>query len=402
MNTEQLTEMLQWFLIAFNKKHRIKLTYAHRTIEQALGCLVSIDQVYAFLKENKYRYIEMDNVLQQPHTEIVDFEESAGNDNMASDRRSTFDELEDIDTLLAQKLEIKVDTEVPLTSKMQASYRLNGHLLNEYKTTRDLMAMHQLVLSNIGLVNKMVSKYKNYMNHTLSEEDLRQEGIFGLMKAIERFDHREGVNLSTYAIQWIRQSITRAIIDKGTIVRVPVHMVELIRKVKKTEAKFNNDIYDERIFVGKVCEECGISVEKYRHVKTVEHRYLVFTSLNQHVLSGELEGDTELLDFVPNDRLEVFSSFPIEYRDPYERLEQSILYDNLRLLLDGLTDRQKEVIIYRFGLDNGGEGRTLEEVGKIFGLTRERIRQIEEKALRKLRLMKKKEKYIWLAEGVPS
>ncbi|PAD71816.1 sigma-70 family RNA polymerase sigma factor [Paenibacillus campinasensis] len=402
MNTEQLKEMLQWFLVAFNKKHRIKLSYAHRTIEQALACPVSVDQVYAFLKENKYRFIEVDTELQRSHSAIETLKDLEGPDNTAPVSPSLNNELEDIDALLGQTLEMKVVSEVHLATKKQASYLLNDHLLNEYGSTNNVSAMQQLVLSNLGLVNKMVSKYKNYMNHTLSEEDLRHEGIFGLMKAIERFDQKAGVNLSTYAIQWIRQSITRSIIDKGTTVRIPVHMVELIRKIKKVEAKLANNLNGEKVSIKAVCDECGISVEKYHMAKTVEHRYLAFTSLNQHVASGDIEGDTELFDFVPNDRLEVFSSLPIEYRDPYERLEQSILHENLRLLLEGLTDREKEVLIYRFGLDNGGEGRTLEEVGGIFGVTRERIRQIEERALRRLRSMKNKDKYIWLAEGVPS
>lgn len=373
---DQLSEKLQWFLLAYPKKHRIKLSFTHRTIENTLKEKISPVVAYAFLKANHYKHIEMDINIEEP-----------------SKPKSKHKPLDDLDAILGTTLQPKQPTRAEQEGKAPQSHRMNEHLLQDYNKNKDTVVFHNLVAANMRLVHSVSVRYKNYMNHSLTEDDLVQEGVFGLMEAIERYDPALGYSLSTYATHWIRQRVIRAIINSGTTVRIPVHMVEQIRSVKKAEARLALE-YEEEVPIDAVCEELGISKEKYLELKLVEHRFLMFTSLNQYV--GTDEGDTELLEFIPNDRLEVMTSFPEEFHDPYELTEKRILRENVMTLLNRLTEREKTVIEYRFGLRDGTR-RTLEEIGEILGVTRERVRQIESKALRRLKAVKQKNKTLWIS-----
>ncbi|MFA1642084.1 RNA polymerase sigma factor RpoD/SigA [Chryseomicrobium imtechense] len=262
------------------------------------------------------------------------------------------------------------------------SYRQNGELF-EYlveSPERHDEIVEKLVENNQNLVNKIAIRYQGIAGKALTHEDLVNEGNLGLLKAIDRFDVTRGFHFSTYATHWIRQSITRAIADKSNIIRIPVHMFEKINKMRRIEREFLVNPEAEDLY--EYLESQEISREQYYKLKTIENNFLHDVSLNQVI--GESE-DAELMDFINLDSADniLLSHDIIQYFDAERTIEQKALTEELIRVMSDLKDREREVIISRFGLD-GGEPKTLEEVGKIFGVTRERIRQIEAKALRKL------------------
>lgn len=310
-----------------------------------------IDKLYDILEGINIEIVDEDFSLEDPDDDILLEEEE-------KEEETQIALSEGINTGDPVKVYLKEIGRVPLLTTEEEID------LAERMSLGDKEAKKRLSEANLRLV---VSIAKRYVGRGMQFLDLIQEGNLGLIKAVEKFDYTKGFKFSTYATWWIRQAITRAIADQARTIRIPVHMVETINKVKKASSQLLHKNGHETS-VEEVAAELNMPVEKVREIIRVSQEPV---SLETPI--GE-EEDSHLGDFIPDD----------EAPAPAEAASHTLLKEQLKDVLDTLTDREEKVLRLRFGLEDG-RTRTLEEVGKEFNVTRERIRQIEAKALRKLR-----------------
>ena len=282
-------------------------------------------------------------------------------------------EIGKVDLLTAAE---EVDLAMKIQAGTEATEKLEAHEAGEIELTRaelrrlnrieavGLEAKQALISANLRLV---VSIAKRYVGRGMLFLDLIQEGNLGLIRAVEKFDYTKGFKFSTYATWWIRQAITRAIADQARTIRIPVHMVETINKLVRIQRQLLQDLGRDPT-PEEIGAEMGLSAERVREIQKISQEPV---SLETPI--GE-EEDSQLSDFIEDAGAVA----------PPEAASDSMLREQLEQVLDGLADRERKVIKLRFGLEDG-HPRTLEEVGREFGVTRERIRQIESKTLAKLR-----------------
>jgi len=333
-------------LIAIGKKN--KNTLDHKEIMEFLGDVDldpdQVEQVYEWLTSQGMDLqagMDADDIDAEKEKE-VDLAAVEGAINIDDHVRMYLKEIGKVPLLSAEE-------EINLARRMESG---------------DEQAKQRLAEANLRLV---VSIAKRYVGRGMLFLDLIQEGNLGLIKAVEKFDYKKGYKFSTYATWWIRQAITRAIADQARTIRIPVHMVETINKLIRVSRQLLQELGRDPT-PDELAKEMQMPVEKVREILKIGQEPV---SLETPI--GE-EEDSHLGDFIPDDDIPA----------PAEAAAFSLLKEQLKEVLDTLTDREEKVLRLRFGLDDG-RARTLEEVGKEFNVTRERIRQIEAKALRKLR-----------------
>ncbi|MGN0346230.1 MAG: RNA polymerase sigma factor RpoD [Lachnospiraceae bacterium] len=272
------------------------------------------------------------------------------------------------ETLLKEKEALEAKAKMTATDKKLYETLKNKIAENEDLIKKGKKAEHSLAEANLRLV---VSIAKRYVGRGMSFLDLISEGNLGLIKAVEKFEYKKGYKFSTYATWWIRQAITRAIADQARTIRIPVHMVETINKMIRISRQLLQELGREPT-PAEIAEKMEIPEERVREIQKMSQEP---TSLETPI--GE-EEDSHLGDFIPDDNVPV----------PVDSAVSTMLREQMYDVLQGLTERERRVLILRFGIEDG-RARTLEEVGKEFDVTRERIRQIEAKAIRKIRCSSK-------------
>ncbi len=356
-NFEELLKQLVEF--GKSKKGVLELNEINDFLKDESLTVEQLEMIYQYLEEHKI------DVLRVMNDDFVDDDILLDDDDSRFDASAeeeidieSIDLLEGVGTEDPVRMYLKEIGMVPLLTPEEEME------LAKRKAEGDQYAKDRLIESNLRLV---VSIAKRYTGRGMSFLDLVQEGNLGLIKGVEKFDYEKGYKLSTYATWWIRQSVTRALADQARTIRVPVHMVETINKLSKMQRKLTLELGYEPS-MAELAEALNMTEDKVIEIMQIAREP---ASLETPI--GE-EDDSNLGDFVADNNAIT----------PEGNIESVMLREHIDLLLDDLKEREKQVILLRFGLLDG-HPRTLEDVGREFKVTRERIRQIEAKALRKLR-----------------